>query len=111
MTPHTEERERSDPSTVFNVILTVAGPTTSPTSPMATTRVFTPDLDTTGWQHVWYHPDRPDAALTGTVTIQFQVRHREPEPGEATTVYLDEVSLGAAPGGPHRLYLPLTAKE
>ncbi len=96
---------------VFNVILSVTGWTISPTLPVTTTRVYTPDLDIGGWQHQWYYPGRPEAALTGTVTIRFLLRDPAPGDGPVITVYLDEISLGATPGGPHRAYLPLALKR
>jgi hypothetical protein len=96
---------------VFNVTLSVTARTISPTLPVTTTRVYTPDLDASGWQHRWYYPGPREAALTGTVTIGFHLRDPAPGDGPMTTVYLDEISLGATPGGPHRVYLPLTLKR
>ncbi len=92
----------------FNVILTVVTQTLSPTLPATTTLVFTPSLDGDGWRHAWYYPGPPQATQFATVTIRFQVW--DGGDGAATTVYLDEVSLGSTPGGPYRIYLPLALK-
>ena len=117
----------TDTDDLFNVVLTVVTEsisTTLPVTPSATlptsgpitstltvtlTRVFTPRLTADGWQHLWYYPGMPHAALTGTVTIRFQVW--QDGEGAATTVFLDEVSLGATPGGPQGIYLPLVLKR
>jgi hypothetical protein len=98
----------TDTDDLFNVVLTVVTESISTTLPVTTTRVFTPSLDADGWQHLWYYPGLPRAALTGTVTIRFQVWQDGDE--AATTVFLDEVSLGATPGGPYGIYLPLVLK-
>jgi hypothetical protein len=98
----------TDTDDLFNVVLTVVTESISTTLPVTTTRVFTPPLDADGWQHLWYYPGLPRAALTGTVTIRFQVWQDGDE--AATTVFLDEVSLGATPGGPYGIYLPLALK-
>jgi hypothetical protein len=94
----------TDTQDLFNVVLTVVTQTTSSTLPVTTTLRFTPSLDVPGWQHAWYYPGLPEAYLTGTVTIRFQVWNGGDD--RTTTVYLDEVSLGATPGGPHKIYLP-----
>jgi hypothetical protein len=117
----------TDTDDLFRVVLTVVTEsvrTTLPVTPSATlsttapitstltvtvTRVFTPPLDADGWEHLWYYPGLPHAALTGTVTVQFQVWQDGDE--SATTVFLDEVSLGATPGGPYGIYLPLVLKR
>jgi hypothetical protein len=107
----------TDTGDLFNVLMTVVTQTISATQsadgrlpvtvtvPVTTTRIYTPTLALGDWQHLWYHAGLPDAALTGTVTVRFQMR--QDGDGEATTVYLDEVSLGSTPGGPQRVYLPL----
>jgi hypothetical protein len=99
----------TDGDDVFNVTLTVVPQTISPTLPVTTTLVFTPDLEAAGWRHLWYHILEPDVTLTGTVTIHFDLW--EDGDDAATIVYLDEVSLGATPGGPQRLYVPLSLKQ
>jgi hypothetical protein len=98
----------TDTDDLFNVVLTVVTESISTTLPVTITRVFTPALDADGWQHLWYYPGLPHAALTGTVTIRFQVWQDGDD--AATTVFLDEVSLGATPGGPYGVYLPLVVK-
>jgi hypothetical protein len=103
----------------FRVVVTVVTSTTSSAlpplqtgrlisaAPLATTDVFTPALEVGGWHHQWYHVGPPDAYLTGTVTVQFQVSRSGDEP---VAVYLDEVSLGATPGGSRRTFLPLVQR-
>jgi hypothetical protein len=88
----------------FEVLLTTVDPGSTP--PPTTTRIFTPDIGVERWQHVWYYPYQPRAALTGTVSIQFRLT----DPS-AMSVYLDEVSLGSTPGGPHAAYLPLLLRR
>jgi hypothetical protein len=114
---------------VFHAILTVVTQTISATLPVTplvhaatpltapvtstltvtTTHVFTPDLGTGGWQHQWYRVGRPETYVTGTVTIQFEVWRGDED--EWTAVYVDEVSLGGTPGGPHKAYLPLVLRQ
>jgi hypothetical protein len=119
----------------LNVILTVVTETISPTLPMppdvhaalavlpatplsdvvtstrtvTTVHLFTPSLDVEGWQHEWYRFGPLEMGFTGTVTIQFQLR--KASDGSLTSLYLDEVSLGSTPGGPHKSYLPLVLKK
>jgi hypothetical protein len=102
---------RTNPSATFNVVLTTVSQTTSPTLPVTTTRVFTPDLDVDDWQHLWYLPHEAAAAFTGTVEIAFQVKGAVASGDPAAGVYLDEVSLGGTPGGPLRVYMPLVRKQ
>lgn len=90
----------ADPDERFNVVVSL---------PAGGSRVFTPALDLPGWQHRRYYPGPPGAALTSALTVSFQVWH-DGDP-LTTTVYLDEVSLGATPGGPFKHYLPLTLKQ
>ena len=78
------------------------------TLPVTTTAVYTPPLEGEGWQHLWYGVGPPESALTGTVTIRFEVWNDGDD--EPTTIYLDEVSLGATPGGPFKAYLPLVMR-
>jgi hypothetical protein len=95
---------RGDSGDRFNVVVTVAA---GAGQPVTATQVFTPSLDLDGWGHAWYPLDAPDGAVSGRVTVQFLVR----DEGEAATlVTLDEVSLGAMPGGPRRVYFPLVAR-
>lgn len=123
----------TDTDDVLNVILTVVTQTISSTVPVTPTlrgataplkapitgpitstlvvtreQVFTPSLEDESWQHYWYDAGPPDAALTGTVTIRFQVR--DDGDGWVPVVYLDEVRLGASAGGPHKMYLPLVLR-
>lgn len=70
----------------------------------ATTYVYTPSLQTTGWQHLPILFGSQEY-MTGTVTIQLQVWNDGD--GAGTTVYLDEVSLGRTSGGPYKSFLPL----
>jgi hypothetical protein len=95
---------------VFNVRLTTVTPASGDGPPVAATRVFTPALAPGEWQHQWYHVGPADAALTGTVTIEFGARYATPGDAPAAAVVVDEVSLGAAPGGRYWLGLPLVLK-
>jgi hypothetical protein len=92
----------------FNVVLAVTRQTVSPTIPLAVSYTFTPTLEAGGWRHAWYYPGPPNAALTGTVTIRFQMWNDGDD--QFSTVYVDEVSLGSTPGGPHRVHLPLVLR-
>jgi len=56
------------------------------------------------WTHAWLDV----SAYTGTASISFAYHHGEGT--EDFTVYLDEVSLGRASGGPFRCYLPLSLR-
>ena len=98
----------ADEDDSFNVVFTVATHIPSPTLPVTASHVFTPALDGDGWRHARYYAGPADAALTGTVTICLQVWNDGDD--SATTVYLDEVSLGSTPGGPYKMYLPLVQK-
>jgi hypothetical protein len=95
---------RGDGGDRFNVIVTVAA---GAGQPIRTTQVFTPSLDLDGWGHAWYPLEAPDGAVSGRITVQFMVRD---EGAAATLVTLDEVSLGAMPGGPRRIYFPLVVR-
>jgi hypothetical protein len=92
----------------FHVTLTVVTQTAGTTLPVTATHVFTPDLQGGAWQQAWYQAGLPDAALSGRVTVGFHLWND----GDAavTTVYLDEVSLGSTPGGPHKVYLPCSLR-
>jgi hypothetical protein len=109
--------ETTDSDDLFEVTLTVVGDSASSDLPAeATTEslavpsilAFTPSLDADGWQHRWYSLGVEDAYFTGTVTIHFEVWNDGDE--FATTVYLDEASLGRTPGGPFRTYFPLISR-
>ncbi len=91
----------------------LTGPVTVPvtvTVPITTTYLFTPSLEAGDWQHQAYRFGPTEAGLTATVRLEFIVRRGE-EAEEARTIYLDEVGLGATPGGPHRTYLPLVLRR
>ncbi|MGD9048423.1 MAG: carboxypeptidase-like regulatory domain-containing protein, partial [Anaerolineae bacterium] len=90
--------QSTDPDDLFNVTLTSA----------SQTRVLTPSLAGDDWQHVWMYAASANAYFTGTVTIHFRLR--DDGDSSASTVYLDEVSLGRTAGGPFRAYLPLALK-
>ncbi len=93
----------------FNVMLTTVTQTLSTTLPL--TRVFTPSLDVPGWAHLAYHLGPLDVALSGTVTLDLQLWHAPGSNPVTSTLYLDEVSLGRAMGGPYKAYLPLAHKQ
>jgi len=95
----------------FNVFLTVVTQTTSTTLPVTLTHILTPALDTPGWAHLAYHLGPPDIALSGTVDIRLQLWHTSGGNPVTSTLYLDEVSLGRATGGPYKAYLPLVQKS
>jgi hypothetical protein len=92
---------RGDAGDRFNVVVTVEA---EAAQPVTNTQVFTPSLDLAGWGYAWYPLGAPDGTVSGQVTVQFLVRD---EGDAATLVTLDEVSLGAMPGGPRRVYFPL----
>ena len=56
------------------------------------------------WTHAWLEV----SPYTGTASISFAYHH--PEGTEDFTLYLDEVSLGRASGGPNKCYLPLAVR-
>ena len=87
---------------LFDLVLTVVTRTLASTA-VTTTQVLTPPRPTGGWRHFWSYAAAPHAALSGTVTVAFR-------PWEGA-VYLDEVRLGATPGGPWRAYLPLVTRQ
>ncbi len=95
----------------FNVFLTVVTQTTSATLPVTLTHVLTPALDVPGWTHLAYRLGPLDVALSGTVTLNFQLWHAPGSNPVTSTLYLDEVSLGRTMGGPHKAYLPLVQKS
>ena len=101
---------------VFNVSLTVVTATVRSGSSfrsymvpaLGVTRVFTPSLEGSAWQHLSLYP-LPEGYYTATVTIQFGVWNDSD--ATWTTVYLDEVDLGATRGGPYKYYLPLSLRQ
>lgn len=95
----------------LNVSLTVVTHTVSPTLPVTWTALYTPALDAAGWHHAVYPAGPEDQALTGTATIRFQLWHASYTGSLTTTLYLDEVALGATPGRPNRVYLPLVPRR
>lgn len=98
----------TDTGTLFYVVLHVVTQTVSPTLPVTTTLILTPPLAVTGWQHLWTPVGPEESSLTAAVTIQFQLQGDGDD--RAAMVCLDEVSLGATPARPYRLYLPLVLK-
>jgi hypothetical protein len=89
------------------ILTTVARPGDDPA--VTTTRVFTPDLNAGGWRHAWGYVGPANQAFTGTVALSLRLLSKtNPATG---TVFVDEISLGATPGGPYRLYLPLARRE
>jgi hypothetical protein len=98
----------------FDVVLTVVSPDLSATTPdtetptaLSTQAVCLPPLDAGDWQHFWCYPGPRDAPLTATVTVEFRLAG---EAEDSAVVVLDEVSLGATPGGPFKAFLPLVAR-
>ena len=91
--------------------VTITPPVTEPitiTVRVTTTHVLTPALDQGGWHHLWQAAGPPESFLTGTVSVLFELWSE----GQGTTsgVYVDQVSLGATPGGPYKVYLPAINK-
>ena len=95
----------------FNVVLTVVTDTATATLPVTVTHVLTPSLDVSGWTHLAHRLGPLDVALSGTVTLGFQLWHTPGDNPVTSTLYLDEVSLGRTMGGPHKGYLPLVWKR
>ncbi len=83
------------------------GPITS-TIPVTTQVVLTPALDASGWQHLWAYAGPPDTAITATVDLQLWWTSESDSSGK---VSIDEVSLGAMPGGPFQVHLPLILRS
>jgi hypothetical protein len=99
----------SGSESVFSVLLTVVNEALSPTLPITSTLVYTPDISLGGWQHQYYPASSPGATVSGTVTVR--LRLQGPAGPESTTLFLDEVSLGRTPGGPHALHLPMVLRS
>ena len=119
----------ADDGDPFHVVLTLVTQTISVTLPVTggitstlvmsapitttltftTTRILTPALDLNNWQHAWAYLGPPRAAITGTVTVQLLLGDDDDE--AYTMVYVDEVSLGATPGGPHKVHLPIVMRR
>ena len=96
-----------DAGDLFSVELTLVQEIT-PSQAVTTTWTVLPGLDALGWTHFWTPLGPPGAYVSGTLGIQFRMVD---DGAEATLVYLDEVSAGATPGGPHRVYVPTAAKD
>jgi hypothetical protein len=92
----------------FNVVVVVSGQSDGPGPPISATSVLTPDLGAHGWRPLWATTGPPGSAFTGTVTVE--LRLWADGPGEEVTVYVDEVSLGATPGGRHHVSLPMVLR-
>jgi hypothetical protein len=99
----------TDPSAVFEVSVTTQAAANGSASTLSETVVFTPSLATGEWQHLAYRLEQPGTGFAGKATVRLQARAGESVTG--TIVYVDEVSLGSGPGGPHRLLLPLARRE
>ena len=95
----------------FNVLLTLITQTTTATLPVTVTHILTPSLDAPGWTHVAHRLGPLDVALSGTVTLDFQLWHAPGSNPVTSTLYLDEVSLGRSMGGPYKAYLPLAYRQ
>jgi len=79
---------------------------TSP--PVITSWVVTPPLGVVSWTHFWTYAGPPESAITGTLSLEFLVHDDGAAP---TVVHIDEVSVGATPGGPYRMYMPFAFKH
>ncbi len=96
----------TDVGDLFTAELTLVQDIT-PTQAVTTTWTVIPSLDVDGWTHFWTPVGPADTYVSGTLSVQFRVYD---DGGEETVVHLDEVSVGATPGGPYRVYLPATSK-
>jgi hypothetical protein len=81
-----------------------------PTLPLTFTWVVTPALAAPGWVHVTLPAGPPDRYAQGTATVRLQFWHEFGGRSPAA-LYLDEISLGATPGGPYRAHLPLISRR
>ncbi len=97
------------PGDRLQVSVTVVSGTAQATPTLTLTRTYTPGLDAEGWTHLGYAPAWSDRYLTGTLTLGFWLLRAGGV--TTTTVYLDEVSVGATPGGPYKHYLPLLRRS
>jgi len=85
----------------------ITGPITI-TVRVTTTQTFTPALTEEGWQHLWYAVGPAESFLSGTVSVLFEVW--SDGQGASADVHVDQVSMGATPGGPFKTYLPAVTK-
>jgi len=97
----------TDEGDLFAVELTLVQEIT-PSQAVTTTWTVIPSLDVDGWTHFWTQVGPEGTSVTGTLSAQFRVYD---DGGEETVVHLDEVSFGATPGGPYRIYLPTIPKD
>lgn len=74
--------------------------------PLSATVVLTPPLDCPSWRPLFADLGPARASITGTVRLE--LRLWTGADGLGAKVYIDEVGLGAMPGGRFRVYLPLT---
>jgi hypothetical protein len=95
----------------FNVVLTMVSQAAGAAQSVTVTQVLTPTLDVTGWTHLAHRLGPLDTALSGTVTLIFQLWHTPGSNPVTSILYLDEVSLGGTMGGPHKAYVPLVWKR
>ncbi len=96
------------PGDQLRVTVALVSPTVQATPTVMLTRIYTPSLGVGEWTHLWYSPGFQDRWLTGTLTLGFWLLRQGSV--TTTTVYLDEVSVGATPGGPYKVYLPLVLR-
>lgn len=89
----------------LNIVAEVSGLGDDPGDPVSMTQILTPNLEVDGWHTVWLRAGPERSAFTGTITLKLLLRADGQE--EDVAVYLDEVSLGASPGGRHRVSMPL----
>ncbi len=88
----------------LNVVAEVSG-VGDDGEPASMTQILTPNLQVGGWFPVWVRAGPERSAFTGTVTVKLLLW--ADGLGYEVAVYLDEVSLGASPGGRHRVSMPL----
>jgi hypothetical protein len=99
----------AEPAAAFTVRLTTQMGPAGEAPAISRTEILTPSLAVSGWQHLSHKLGSPSDGFTGLVAVSLQAQG---EVGTAdAVVYLDEVSLGSGPGGPHRVFLPLLRRE
>ena len=97
----------ADAADRFRVVVTMVTEAARGAEPATVTLVLTPSLDLPGWTHVAQRLGPVDNTLSGRVTVAFQLWHSAGGNPAASSLYLDEVSLGRTMGGPHKAYLPV----
>ena len=93
-----------DGNGLFKAELLGEDPVSAPSLQVANTFTSTAGGE---WTFVWL-PMEFSEVYTGPAVVRFSFNH---PPNAQTTIYLDEVSLGAAWGGPNKNFLPVILKN